>query len=203
MTRGRRRIEQLLRQHPGQFFCVGCLGFALRVGFEELLSALGSLDGLPWFESLMDRCSNCRQVGRVVRVRGERGRRSRMAATPAARAAVALRRQAGSTLCDACLALAADVSLDDVRTALARLTGRQGMVRAEGRCERCQRSGAVTCAHATDDAEGATGDVNAHSGSYLSACCGGRIRLGRGSPFPTCRWCLDATTWVRVARQSA
>ncbi len=210
VTRGEQRIEQLLRQHAGQFFCVGCLGFALRLGFEELLAALRPLERLPRVESVMERCSNCRQVGRVIRVRGDRARRVRLTTAPSLRAALVLRREPGTPLCDVCLALAADVSLDEARTAMETLAAHGSFERARGQCAGCQRPGTVNtgrpapaAGQAADSQPGATGVVNPSSGSYLSACCGGRIRLGRGSPFPTCRWCLDATTWVRVARLSA
>jgi hypothetical protein len=43
-----------------------------------------------------------------------------------------------------------------------------------------------------------TGQTNAQSGVYKSACCGYEIALSKGERFPPCRKCNKAATWNLV-----
>ena len=139
MARILERAETFLRTNRECFFCAACLARELGVTAFEGRSVIWKLQALAGYEMRGGRCARCLRGKRVIR---------HVAHVPGPGATgnvvAFLLSNAGTGLCDACLAFATDRSLADVRCALDELTPFAEFHRHDAVCIVCSRTTPVT-----------------------------------------------------------
>jgi hypothetical protein len=140
MMTNEERAESFLRSHTGRSFCGACLAHALDLSAPDGRSVMWRLRSLPDYEMRGTKCTDCSRGKRTIRHIG------RSTSAVSAKILDFLLEHAGIALCDACLAFAVDISLDDARRAVTVLARGETFARYEGICLVCSRRQPVICA---------------------------------------------------------
>ncbi len=140
MMTNEERAESFLRSHTGRSFCGACLAHALDLSALDGRSVMWRLRSLPDYEMRGTTCANCSRGKRTIRHIG------RSTSAGSAKILDFLLEHVGIALCDACLAFAAEISLDDARRAVTVLARGETFARYEGICLVCSRQQPVICA---------------------------------------------------------
>ena len=107
MMTNEERAESFLRSHTGRSFCGACLAHALDLSALDGRSVMWRLRSLPDYEMRGTTCANCSRGKRTIRHIG------RSTSAVSAKILDFLLEHVGIALCDACLAFAAEISLDE------------------------------------------------------------------------------------------
>lgn len=165
----RERVERYLRTHAGRSFCVSCLAHEVGVRPSRGHAAVSTIKGLAGYRMHGGTCVSCLRSKRVIRhVDGY------FTLAAAAQVAVFLRGNEEIRLCAACVAFAAELSLTDVRGAMAQLTPLSEFELCTAACTVCGRHTDLMAAVAAD---GSDTDAGAQIESAGVAYRGQRIDL--------------------------
>lgn len=150
------------------FFCAACLARELNLTALDRPTLLWKLRAVPGFEMSGRKCVKCWRGKRAIRCVGDSA-----ILGAGAQVIVFLLTNKGIDLCDACLAFATEISLDEVRRVLASVESQPEFDRREGTCTVCTRVTLVTCAVA-DEQEWA---YETHHVSHIVPYRGWRLGL--------------------------
>jgi hypothetical protein len=152
--------ETFLRQHSGHFFCAACLAHALGVSRANVRTLLWTLRRLRVYEISDGRyCMRCLRRRRVIR-HVDAGA---MGAAGAGDIIIFLLANAGTSVCDACLAFATNRRFREVKNVLTQLKPFEEFRRDERMCMVC------SCVKAVISAGIDEGDVASETEVYRTA----------------------------------
>jgi hypothetical protein len=142
------RAESFLRKHTGRFFCTDCLAQELGLTVFETRSLMRKVQAQPSFERRDRKCANCARGKRPI---GHVGDFATL--NPTAQVVVFLLGNKDIYVCDGCVAFATELSLAEVRNAIASVEGLAEFERRDGACTVCSRVRRLICAVPIDDAD--------------------------------------------------
>jgi hypothetical protein len=141
--------ESFLRKHTGLFFCTGCLAQELGLTAFQARSIVWRLQAQPGFQMGSRECVSCLRSRRTLRHVGDFA-----ILGPTAEVVAFLLGNKGIYVCDGCVAFATELSLAEVRRAIASLEGLAEFERRDGACIVCSRMTRLICGVPVDDADG-------------------------------------------------
>ncbi|HEV8615078.1 MAG TPA: hypothetical protein VGU22_06250 [Methylomirabilota bacterium] len=148
------RTQQFLRERTGEAFCAACLGRELTLTPFEAQNVVWTLQESPGFVLHSAQCASCLRNKRVLTAAPEKA-----VVGPEAAVVGFLLGRRGEPFCDACVAFAADLSLQDARRAIGYLEPLHEFSGRTGECSACGRTKTVVVALVSGPEETATRGV--------------------------------------------
>lgn len=142
------RVMALLKRHVGFHFCAFCIARELSLESFDVRGALRELEASAEYEMRTIRCVSCGRSKRVIAAVG-----GFAVLGPEAHVIAFLLGNKGLAFCDACLALANEISLEDSRRVVTLLEPLPEFAREQGECSVCGRASrpVIAAVASTDD----------------------------------------------------